>query len=247
MSGHENLREGVLYIVSTPIGNLEDITYRAVRILEEVDFIAAEDTRKTSILLNRYGIKKKCISFNAYNHKKKIPFLIRRLKSGESAAVVSDAGTPGINDPCYNLVIELIKENLVIEQIPGCTSFVPALILSGFPTNRFIFEGFLPVKKGRQKRIEFLKDEHRTIILFESPYRVEKTLKELKEHLGNRRISVSRELTKKFEETIRTDLERAINTFTGKKPKGEFVLVIEGKRKNGEKCKEGRCTNNLTS
>lgn len=234
MSGLENLREGVLYIVSTPIGNLEDISYRAVRILEESDLIAAEDTRKTSILLRRYGLKKKCISFNAYNHKKKIPSVIKSIESGESVAVVSDAGTPGINDPCYNLVKEAIIKKIKIEQIPGCTSFVPALIVSGFPTNRFIFDGFLPVKKGRKKRLNFLKDESRTIILFESPHRLVKTFKDLREHLGNRKISISRELTKKFEETIRTDLEGAVNIFTAKKPKGEFVLVIEGKNKNGE-------------
>ena len=191
MSGFEDKSRGVLYIVSTPIGNLEDMTYRAVRILKEADLIAAEDTRKTSILLNEYGIKNKSISFNAYNHKKRIPLILNKLRNGESVAVVSDAGTPGINDPCYNLVIEAVNEEFRIEQIPGCTSFVPALVLSGLPSNRFVFEGFLPTKKGRQKKLRSLKDEEKTIILFESPYRLVKTLTELKEYLGNRKISIS--------------------------------------------------------
>ena len=229
MSGFEDKSRGVLYIVSTPIGNLEDMTYRAVRILKEADLIAAEDTRKTSILLNEYGIKNKSISFNAYNHKKRIPLILNKLRNGESVAVVSDAGTPGINDPCYNLVIEAVNEEFRIEQIPGCTSFVPALVLSGLPSNRFVFEGFLPTKKGRQKKLRSLKDEEKTIILFESPYRLVKTLTELEEYLGNRKISISREITKKFEETIRTDISKAIDHFKLKKPKGEFVLVLEGK------------------
>jgi len=229
LSEKEDTISGVLYIVSTPIGNLEDITYRAIRILKEVNLIAAEDTRRTSILMQRYDIQNKTVSFNAYNHKKKIPSILEKVKSGESVAVVSDSGTPGINDPCYNLVIEAIEQSIDIVQIPGCTSFVPALILSGFPTNRFVFEGFLPTKKGRKKKMKFLSTEERTIILFESPYRIKKTLSELKEYFGNRRISISREITKKFEETIRTDFLGAIEHFSGIKPKGEFVLVIEGK------------------
>lgn len=223
--------EGTLYIVSTPIGNLKDITLRAIEVLSNVHLIAAEDTRHAKILLDHYQIGTPTTSFYDFNKKKKMPILIDRLKKGEKVALISDAGTPGISDPAFTLVRECIANDLTVDAIPGATAFVPALILSGLPTDRFVFEGFLPVKKGRKKRIQELKEEKRTIIFYESPHRILKTLRELLEHLGNRQAAVVRELTKKFEEVRRGDLNELYARFSQSRIRGEFVLVIEGKGK----------------
>jgi 16S rRNA (cytidine1402-2'-O)-methyltransferase len=224
----ESKYPGKLYLVSTPIGNLKDITNRAIDVLMNVDLIAAEDTRHTAILLKHYDIATPTTSFFDFNKEKKTPELIQKLLNGKSIAVVSDAGTPGISDPAFNLVREAIREGITIEAIPGATAFVPALITSGLPTDRFVFEGFLPPKKGRQKRLHEIAGEKRTIIIYESPQRVLKTLADLKEHLGNRRVSIARELTKKFEQIYRGTLEEICGNPNLLKLKGEFVLVIEG-------------------
>lgn len=227
--------KGVLYVVSTPIGNLEDITLRALRVLKEVDLVAAEDTRKTGILLKHYQIKNKLTSYHDYNKEKKTPFLIRELESGKHLAVVSDAGTPGISDPCYYLVREAIKEEIRIVPIPGCSALLSALVVSGLPTDRFIFEGFLPPKKTRRiRKLNELKSEKRTLIFFESPYRIRKTLKNLNEVFGERRIVVARELTKKFEEIRRGKITEVLNYFEMKKVKGEMVIVVQGKVESKE-------------
>ncbi len=221
----------VLYIVSTPIGNLKDITYRAVEILSLVDLIASEDTRRTKILLNHYGIKKPVISYNDINKKKITPKILNKLQENNSVALVSDSGTPGISDPLYYLLTSAIDEKIKIIPVPGASALLAGIVTAGLPNDRFIFEGFIPPKKGREKRFLQLKEEPRTIVLFESPYRLIKTLTDLEKFLGNRRISIGRELTKIYEEIIRTDIESALKMFSKKKPKGEFVLVIEGKRK----------------
>jgi len=221
----------VLYIVSTPIGNLKDITYRAVEILSSVDLIASEDTRRTKILLNHYGIKKPVISYNDINKKKITPKILNKLRENNSVALVSDSGTPGISDPLYYLLTNTISEGIKIVPVPGASALLAGIVTSGLPNDRFIFEGFIPPKKGREKKFLQLKDEPRTIVLFESPYRLIKTLTDLRKFLGNRRISIGRELTKIYEEIIRTDIESALKIFSKKKPKGEFVLVIEGKGK----------------
>lgn len=220
---------GTLFVVSTPIGNLKDITFRAVEILKQVDLIAAEDTRHTRILLDHYQITTPTTSYFDFNKEKKIPFLIERLHKGEQIALVSDAGTPGISDPAYRLIQECIKEKIDIETIPGATAFVPALILSGLPTDRFVFEGFLPAKKGRKKRIEALKDELRTIVFYESRHRLQKTLRELQPHFGERPAALAREITKKFEEVKRGTLNELCQSLSELKLKGEFVLLIGGK------------------
>jgi 16S rRNA (cytidine1402-2'-O)-methyltransferase len=219
---------GTLYLVATPIGNLEDITYRAVKILSSVDLIAAEDTRKTKILLDRYGITKPMVSYYSYNERQRAPELIRKLLDGHSIAVVSDAGTPGISDPAFYLVREALSQSLPIVSIPGPTAFISALIASGLPTDRFVFEGFLPQKKGRKTKLESLRLETRTIILYESPHRVLKTLGEIQLYLGNRQIVVARELTKKFEEIVRGPVALVLDELSKKSPRGEYVLIIEG-------------------
>ena len=219
-----------LFIVPTPIGNLQDMTFRAIEVLKSVDTVLAEDTRTTSNLLRHFGIEvNKLQSHHKFNEFKTVDHLVERLKSGESIALVSDAGTPAISDPGSMLVKKCIESGVEVEVLPGATAFVPALILSGFSTEKFVFEGFLPHKKGRQKRLKQLAAEERTIIFYESPYRVVKLLKELQEHFGaDRRVSVSRELTKKFEETIRGTVQEVLNHFEQKQPKGEFVVVVEG-------------------
>jgi 16S rRNA (cytidine1402-2'-O)-methyltransferase len=219
---------GKLFLVSTPIGNLKDISFRAVEILSKVDLIAAEDTRHAGILLRHYKIEKPTTSYFDFNREKKTPALIQKLKQGDSIALITDAGTPGISDPAFYLVREAIKENIKIEAIPGATAFVPALITSGLPTDRFVFEGFLPAKKGRQTKLKELSAEKRTIILYESPKRIVKTLQQLREFFGDRRLSLSRELTKKFEETYRGSLDEICAHPDIIKTKGEFVMVIEG-------------------
>ena len=219
---------GTLYLVATPSGNLEDITYRAVSVLSSVDLIAAEDTRKSKILLDRYSISKPMVSYYSYNERQRTPELIKRLLTGQSIAVVSDAGTPGISDPAYVLVRAAIEQAIRIVPIPGPSAFIAALIVAGLPTDSFVFEGFLPHKKGRRTKLESLKTEERTIVLYESPHRILKTLTDIAAHWGDRRLVVAREMTKKFEEIWRGSALDAHRHFSSNTPKGEFVLVVEG-------------------
>lgn len=220
-----------LFIVPTPIGNLDDITLRAIKVLKEVDLILAEDTRTTKVLLNHFSIDKKILSHHQHNEHNSVPEVIRLLKAGQKIALVSDAGTPAISDPGFLLVRECLKNNIEIECLPGATAFVPALVNSGIPCDKFCFEGFLPQKKGRQTALNSLKDESRTMIFYESPHRLVKALEEFSTVFGNeRRASVSRELTKMFEETKRGSMEELIEYFKSKTVKGEIVIVVEGKK-----------------
>lgn len=220
-----------LFLVPTPIGNLEDITFRSVRILNQVDLILAEDTRTSGKLLKHFDIKTPMQSFHMHNEHKVLDKMIDKLKLGIKIALISDAGTPGISDPGFLLVRACVEEGLETECLPGATALVPALVQSGFPTDRFIFEGFLPPKKGRQTRLKLWSKETRTIVFYESPHKIVKTLSQLQEFVGgDRRLSVSRELSKKFEETIRGTVNELILHFTNKAPKGEFVIVLEGKK-----------------
>jgi len=221
--------EGTLYIVATPIGNLEDISRRALAVLANADLIAAEDTRHTGLLLKHFGISRQLISFYSYNESRRIPNLIHTLQTGKSIALVSDAGTPGISDPATRLVSAAVEAEISVIPIPGPSAFLTALVASGLPTDRFIFEGFLPAKKGRKSRIAALKDEERTIILYESPHRLPRTLRDLREGLGDRRVVLGRELTKKFEEFIRGTLTDAMAYCEKTKVRGEFVVLLEGK------------------
>lgn len=218
-----------LYLVPTPIGNLEDITLRAIKTLSEVDVILAEDTRTSGKLLKHHQIAKPLQSYHIFNEHKAVEQLVTRMEKGEKFALISDAGTPSISDPGFLLVREVIKAGLEINCLPGATAFVPALVNSGLPSDRFVFEGFLPHKKGRQTRLQKLADEERTIILYESPHRLIKCLEQLKEHLGDRSASVSREISKMFEETVRGTLSELIAHFNEKGVKGEFVVLVEGK------------------
>lgn len=222
------IEPGKLYLVPTPIGNLGDMTYRAVEVLKGVDLILAEDTRTSGFLLKHYEISTQAHSFHAHNEHKKTDEIIDKLKSGTSIAQISDAGTPGISDPGFLLVRAALENDVPVESLPGATAFVPALVNSGFPCDRFVFEGFLPHKKGRQTRIQALLEEKKTSIFYESPHRLIKTLEQFKEILGDRNISVSRELTKKFEETVTGSLDEVLEYFKSKSIKGEFVLVLEG-------------------
>lgn len=225
---------GKLYICPTPIGNLEDITYRTVRILNEVDLIGAEDTRHSIKLLNHFEISKPLTSYHEHNKDTKGPYLINKLLQGENIALISDAGMPGISDPGEDLVKLAIKNGIEIEVLPGATASITALVGSGLDTSKFVFEGFLDRdKKVKKKRLEELKEEDRTIIFYESPHRLKETLKEMYKIFGNRYISVNRELTKKYQEIIREDLETVIGIFDEKEVKGEFVLIVEGYK--GEK------------
>ena len=221
-----------LIIVPTPIGNLQDITLRALEVLKNVNVILAEDTRKTSILLRHFEISgKRLISHHKFNEHKTGDNIVQIIKSGETIALVSDAGTPAISDPGYLLVKTCIDNDIEIETLPGATAFVPALVNSGLPNDRFVFEGFLPQKKGRQTKLKSLVDETRTLIFYESPYRLVKTLKQFAEYFGeDRKASVSRELSKMFEENIRGDLPYLIEYFEAKTVKGEIVIVLEGKK-----------------
>jgi 16S rRNA (cytidine1402-2'-O)-methyltransferase len=219
----------MLYLVPTPIGNLKDITFRAIEILNEVDVILAEDTRNTVHLLNHYNISKPLSPYHQHNEHKILQHLIDQLQAGKKMALVTDAGTPGISDPAFLLVRECIKNNIKIESLPGATAFVPALVNSGLPTNSFCFEGFLPLKKGRHTLLEKLKTEVRTMIFYESPMRLVKTLYDLSNYFGEeRQCSVSRELTKMFEETKRGSLHELIQYFMQKTVKGEIVIVMQG-------------------
>jgi 16S rRNA (cytidine1402-2'-O)-methyltransferase len=220
---------GKLYIVSTPIGNLKDITLRAIETLNEVDFILCEDTRVSSTLLKQYNIIKQLISFNAVSEIKKIPIIIERLKSGQSYALISDSGTPAISDPGIRLVSEAIKNGIEIITIPGATALIAALTISGLPTDSFIFEGFLPQKKGRQKKLSELSEEERTIVLYESSHRIEKLINELVQYFPERYVVVCRELTKKFEESWRGYPAELKENLNEKIIKGEFVVVIASK------------------
>ena len=217
-----------LFLVPTPIGNLDDITLRALKVLNEVDVILAEDTRTSGKLLKHHGISKPLQSYHIFNEHKTVEKLIERMQSGETFALISDAGTPAISDPGFLLVRETLKQNMEVSCLPGATAFVPALVNSGIPSDRFVFEGFLPHKKGRQTRMKKLAEEERTIVLYESPHRLIKCLEQLKEFLGDRQASVSRELTKMFEETVRGSLSELIDHFTQNGVKGEFVVVISG-------------------
>ena len=221
-----------LYIVPTPIGNLDDITLRAVDVLREVDFILAEDTRTTSFLLRHLGIEKKLHSHHKFNEHATVKMVAGSIAAGLNAALVSDAGTPGISDPGFLLVRTCVEAGIEVETLPGATALVPALVQSGFPCDRFCFEGFLPQKKGRAKQLQSLADEERTMVFYESPYRVVKCLEQFAEVFGSeRRVSVSRELTKKFEQTVRGTVAEVLEHFRTTEPKGEFVIVLAGKPK----------------
>lgn len=221
---------GKLYLVPTPIGNLEDITLRAIRILKEADILLAEDTRTSAPLLKHFGIEKKVYSHHQHNEHQSAGEVVRFMKEGKNVALISDAGTPAISDPGFFLVREALKNELQVECLPGATAFVPALVNSGFPTDKFCFEGFLPIKKGRQTRYKILAEEERTIIFYESPHRLMKTLEEMSVYFGaNRQISVSRELTKMFEETVRGTVEEVKTYFETHPVKGEFVICVKGK------------------
>jgi 16S rRNA (cytidine1402-2'-O)-methyltransferase len=224
----EEIAPGALYLVSTPIGNLGDISYRAVHILKSVDIIAAEDTRVTSVLLRHYDIQKKMLSFHSYNQKRQTPQIIKLLQDNKSVALVSDAGTPGISDPAYMLVQAALQSSIRMIPIPGASALLAALIVSGLPVNRFVFEGFLPVKKGRKTKIENLAVEERTIIFYESPHRILKTVKELYENWGDRQCVMGREITKKFEEFFRGGLADLLSFLNQKQVKGEIVLIVDG-------------------
>ena len=227
----EEILPGTLYLVATPIGNLADITYRAVHILNNVDLIAAEDTRQSRILLNHYLIKTPLVSYHSYNLMKQTPQLIRRLKAQQSIALISDAGTPGISDPGYQLVQSAIEEHIRIVPIPGASALLTALVASGLPTNRFVYEGFLPLKKGRKTRLQQLALEERTIVLYESPHRIQKTIGDILDIFGDRPCVLARELTKLYEELLRGTLSGFGELLKTKKLKGEIVLIIAGKGK----------------
>ena len=223
--------EAFLYLVPTPIGNLDDITLRAIKILKEAGLILAEDTRTTGVLLKHLDIKTRMQSYHIFNEHKTVQNLVERLKAGEKIALVSDAGTPGISDPGFLIVRECLRNDIKVECLPGPTAFVPALVKSGLPTDAFVFEGFLPVKKGRQTKLTQLAEEERTIVVYESPHRLLKTLEQFAEYFGvERQASVSRELTKVFEETVNGTLQELINYYTTKPVKGELVIVVDGKK-----------------
>ena len=221
-----------LYIVPTPIGNLDDITLRAVNVLREVDFILAEDTRTTSFLLKHLGIEQKLRSHHKFNEHATVEMVAGAIAAGRNAALVSDAGTPGISDPGFLLVRTCVEAGIEVETLPGATALIPALVQSGCPCDRFCFEGFLPQKKGRMKQLQALAGEERTMIFYESPYRVVRCLEQFAEVFGeDRRVSVSREITKKFEQTVRGTVAEVLGHFRTTEPKGEFVIVVAGKPK----------------
>ncbi len=229
---------GKLFLVPTPIGNLEDMTFRAIRILKEADIILAEDTRTSAPMLKHFGIDKKAYSHHQHNEHQATSEIVRFLKEGKNVALISDAGTPAISDPGFFLVREVIKNDIQVECLPGATAFVPALVNSGLPSDSFVFEGFLPVKKGRQTRFKKLAEEDRTIVLYESPHRLLKTLEEFAQYLGeDRQASVSRELTKLYEETVRGTLLEIKSHYENNILKGEFVICIAGAESKKQKQK----------
>ena len=221
--------QGKLYIVPTPVGNLEDMTFRAIRILKEADLILAEDTRTSGILLKHFEIKNALQSHHKFNEHKTVESVVTRIKAGETVALISDAGTPGISDPGFLVVRECVRNGIEVQCLPGATAFVPAIVASGLPDERFCFEGFLPQKKGRMTRLQALASEHRTMIFYESPYRLVKTLTQLADCLGaERQASVSREISKVHEETVRGTLAELAEHFTVHEPRGEIVIVVAG-------------------
>lgn len=233
---------GILYIVPTPVGNMEDMTFRAIRVLKEADLILAEDTRTSGILLKHYDIQNHLMSHHKFNEHGTSANIVERLRGGATVALISDAGTPGISDPGFYLVREAVRAGIEVQCLPGATAFVPALVSSGLPCDRFAFEGFLPPKKGRQTKLESLREEQRTMIFYESPYRLLKTLQQLAEVFGaERQASVCREISKLHEESVRDSLEELVAHFTETEPRGEIVLIVAGidikelKQKNKEK------------
>jgi 16S rRNA (cytidine1402-2'-O)-methyltransferase len=225
------LRENVfLYLVPTPIGNLDDITIRSIKVLQEVDLILAEDTRTSGVLLKHHGIQNKLQSYHIHNEHGIVEFLVEKIKAGQKMALITDAGTPGISDPGFLLVRECVKNDIQLECLPGATAFVPALIKSGIPTDSFVFEGFLPQKKGRQTAFKRLAEETRTMVIYESPYRLVKTLEDIADYMGKDRVvSVSREISKLHEETKNGFVEDVLKYYKDKGVKGEIVIVISGK------------------
>ena len=220
---------GTLYLVPTPVGNLEDITYRALKVLKEADLILAEDTRTSGILLKHFEIKNAMLSYHKCNEHQTVDRVVERLKGGETVAVVSDAGTPGISDPGFLIAREAIRAGIEVITLPGATAFVPALVSSGLPCDKFCFEGFLPQKKGRQTRLNALQEESRTMIFYESPHRIVKTLEQFSEVFGaDRPVSVCREISKIHEESVRGTLEEVLAHFKANEPRGEFVIVVGG-------------------
>ena len=221
---------GILYVVPTPVGNMEDMTLRAIRILKEVDLILAEDTRTSGILLKHFDIKNQLLSHHKFNEHGTSASVVQRLLAGQNVALISDAGTPGISDPGFFLAREAVRAGVEVQCLPGATAFVPALVSSGLPCDRFAFEGFLPQKKGRQTKLQSLVDEERTMIFYESPYRLLKTLQQFAEFFGaDRQVSVCREISKIHEESVRGTLEEVIAHFTTTEPRGEIVIVLAGK------------------
>lgn len=219
----------MLYVVPTPVGNMEDMTFRAIRVLKEVDFILAEDTRTSSVLLHHYDIHNELHSHHKFNEHQTCQKVVERLQAGQTAALISDAGTPGISDPGFMLVRECVRNGIEVQTLPGATAMVPALVSSGLPCDKFVFEGFLPQKKGRQKRLTELKDETRTMVFYESPYRVLKTLEQFAEVFGpERQVSCCREISKVHEESVRGSLAEVLQHFKEHEPKGEFVIVLDG-------------------
>lgn len=223
---------GTLYLVPTPVGNLEDMTFRAIRILKEADLILCEDTRTSGVLLKHFEIKNKLMAHHKFNEHGTTAHIIQRLQAGETIALISDAGTPGISDPGFFLAREAAAAGITVQTLPGATALIPALVSSGFPCDRFCFEGFLPQKKGRKTHLESLSEESRTMVFYESPYRVEKTLQQFIETFGaERRAACAREISKRYEETRRGTLEELLQHFKTTPPKGEFVLVVAGKER----------------
>ena len=221
---------GILYVVPTPVGNLEDMTFRAIRVLKEADLILAEDTRTSGVLLKHFEIKNAMLSHHKFNEHRTVEALAQRIQAGETVALISDAGTPAISDPGFLLVRECVRNGVEVECLPGATAFVPALVMSGLPNDRFCFEGFLPQKKGRVTRLTALQEETRTMIFYESPYRVVKTLTQFSEFFGaERQVAVCREISKVHEECVRGTLQEVIAHFTANEPRGEFVIVLAGK------------------
>ena len=230
-----------LYLVPTPVGNLEDITLRALRVLKEVDLILAEDTRTSSVLLKKYEIKTRMESHHKFNEHRSSAYVCERILSGMNIALISDAGTPGISDPGFLLVRTCIENEVEVETLPGATAFVPALINSGLPSDRFTFEGFLPIKKGRQTRLKELQEQERTMIFYESPYRLVKTLTQFAEYFGAQRVAcVCREISKMHEEAKRGTLETLIKWYTSNNPKGEIVIIVSGNEYEGRENYNGQ-------
>jgi len=224
----EAIEAGALYVVSTPIGNLDDITRRAVHILGGVALVAAEDTRTTRVLLSHLGLSTPLISYHSHNETRRIPELIARLRSGDALAMVTDAGTPGISDPAFRVIRAAIEAGIRVIPVPGSSAVLAAVVASGLPMDRFVFEGFLPLKKGRQRHLQELAAEPRTIVLYEAPHRIISTLKDLRRVMGERQVAVCRELTKKFEEVVRGTLGEVVAHLERSRPRGEMVIVLQG-------------------